>query len=1061
MSGRASILIAVTIVLAGSASAEQDAAAIDPAQIRQIMAGVGMASPAGEEQAFPDFAEVTKGMKSFPGLFTLWYYPPDAKDKDQEKLLAQVPVNLLGEQIMLSTSYSGGGFFTGFPLDERVVKWVLRDRTLLLIQPETGYVVDESKEVSDVVRRTYPERIRAAVPVVTKSPAGDPVIDLGPLLKSDFADISWMNFGPFLPFGAGPGRIEPQLSQWRSRKSFELNVEIGVELAVSRRSPPGSFDKKMVHYSFWRLPKSDYQPRLADDRIGYFLTTNVDWSKPVGERELFNRYINRWHLVKRDPSLEVSEPRQPIIFYIEKTVPVRWRRAVRDGILEWNKAFERIGFANAVEVRQQTDDNEWKDLDPEDMRYSFIRWIVTGQGFAMGPSRANPFTGQIYDADIIFDDSMVRFYEQSAERYLPQSAMTMKLADPTLHEFTARFPQWLRPMRSWESASLRSESAPPQAVLDAARRRYEQQGHVCCDYARGMEHQLQFAGAVLGDQPAEVKERLLYEVIKEVVMHEVGHTLGLRHNFIASSVYSLEELNRRRTTGEPLTGSVMDYNPVFFTPNNPENGAFVTTTIGPYDEWAIEYGYRPFDGTYKPADKPTDQGTDQAAKPEQRAGVDGKPDGAGGGDLPEPADGKVISVAPAPDAVAEIPEIPQEVLAQLPPDARRKVESAQRTRGAGRRGGGGRPRAGDGAPAGAAFKAAPAGETAMLLDIARRATDPQLAYATDEDTTFLGPDPRTNRFDMGADPIEWANTRIELVDKRLANIMDWAVKDKESWRFLRPAFLTLLLERTFVLDYVGRYIGGQYFTRTHRGDLNAPAPFVLVEPARQRAALAFIEEHLFSDQAFRVPPELLNHLAPSRWWHDGASISFTMDFPIHDYIALAQWWNLFDRLFPEVLRRMHDAELKTAAPDKFTVAEYIETLQRGCWGDATAERVKAGKWSDAQPMLSSIRRSLQREYLGLVEPLVRTPPGQALAPDLHAMVQHALRQLSEQIAAALAAGPLDFASRAHLSTCKARIDRILSSELREYERPSMMMSPFGMTSGSAPAGAEWPPTAPY
>ena len=146
----------------------------------EIEAVMGVA----EARRLPKFEDVTKGMKSTPGLFTLWYYPPDIKDKDPEKLLCQIPERFLGEQFMLSTSISGGGFFTGFPLDERVVRWELQDRQLLLIEPQTRYVADSSKEVSDAVRRTYPDSIRVAVPLVTKSPAGDPVIDLGPLLKA-------------------------------------------------------------------------------------------------------------------------------------------------------------------------------------------------------------------------------------------------------------------------------------------------------------------------------------------------------------------------------------------------------------------------------------------------------------------------------------------------------------------------------------------------------------------------------------------------------------------------------------------------------------------------------------------------------------------------------------------------------------------------------------------------------------------------------------------------------------------------------------------------------------
>ena len=102
-----------------------------------------------------------------------------------------------------------------------------------------------------------------------------------------------------------------------------------------------------------------------------------------------------------------SKPKQPIVFWLENTIPVKYRDAVRDGALMWNKAFERIGFKDAIEVRQQPDDADW---DPADVRYSTIRWFTaTDAGFAIGPSRANPFTGEIYDADISFSEGMTRF----------------------------------------------------------------------------------------------------------------------------------------------------------------------------------------------------------------------------------------------------------------------------------------------------------------------------------------------------------------------------------------------------------------------------------------------------------------------------------------------------------------------------------------------------------------------------------------------------------------------------------------------------------------------------
>ena len=978
--------------------------------VAQITGGAAGETPTKKDKPFPDFKEVTKDMESDKGMFTLWFYPPSAKDKDKEKLLCQIPASQLGQKFMLSTSFSGGGFFTGFPLDERVVKWEMLDKQLVLVEPETRFVVDKSKEVADVVRRTYPDRIRVAVPIVTKSPGGDPLIDFGGLLKSNFADIAWMSRVSFLGQSGTGGGINQSLSKWTKKKTFPQNVEIGVELAVGSPSPPGSYTRKTVHFSFWALPKSDYKPRVADDRIGYFLTTNRDWAKPTDARDIFNRYIDRWHLAKRDPSLALCEPKQPIVFYIEKTVPVRFRRAVRDGILEWNKAFEKVGFLNAVEVRQQTDDNEWNDLDPEDMRYSFFRWIVTGAGFAMGPHRANPFTGQIYDADIIFDDSMVRYFEQSAQQMLPEAALAYKTRDPALQAFLEKCPQWKRPTQDWEHFAFGDQDE--EQLRQAMRQRMRRRGCDFCEYADGMKHQMALAKTALADVPQEVIDRFLYDTIKEVVTHEVGHTLGLRHNFKASTVYTVEEIKQRRATEEPTTGSVMDYNPILLFAEAATEGHFSTPTIGPYDYWAIEYGYRPYDQNYKSHKKDAEK--DEEKEKESEEGAPGE----------EPEEEHVTEVkAPA---GFDLSQIPQELLDQMPEEIKAKLAEA-----------GAAGPAGDEVPTPKPSGAAPAtpvkGEEGMLRDIASRSCEPLLAYATDYDTTSFGPDPRANRFDMGSDPIDWATTRMELVDKRMENILEWAVKDQESWYHLRQAFQTLMFERMIVLDYVGRYIGGQYFNYAHRGETESPAPFVLVEPERQRRALTFIDDQIFGDKFFKFSPELLNHLAPPRWWHEGTSVSFSMDYPIHRLVSVFQWWSLFDRLFPNTLRRIHDAEMKTNAADKFTLAEYLETLQDSCWKDATdLQRLSKKKWTNSSPYLSDVRRSLQREYLGLMEPLVRWKPGFNLSPDIHAMLKYSLRQLSEELEAVTETGKADFASQAHLVACKSRIDRMLAPELKEY-----------------------------
>jgi len=946
MSRRKSLIVAVLILGWIQAQAQQPSPQTTEQAAKQPAA-------AKSEQEYPDFKEVTKDMEEHKGLFTLWYYPEDTKGKDKEKLLCQIPSSFLGQMFMLSTSFSGGGFYTGFPLDERVVKWEELGKTLLLIQPETRFVIDEKSTVSDVVRRTYPDRIRAMVPIVTKSPGGDPVIELGPLLKSDFADIGWTR--DLLAGGQRTGSIKSELSKWIKKKTFPSNVEICVELAVSAPSPPGSYEKKLVHYSFWELKKTDYKPRKGDDRVGYFLTANRDWTKPVDERDIFNRYIDRWHLEKRDSTLELCEPIKPIVFYIEKTVPVRFRRAIRDGILEWNKAYEKIGFLNAIQVRQQTEDNEWKDLDPEDMRYSFFRWIVTGSGFAMGPHRANPFTGEIYDADIIFDDSMVRYYQQDIEEMLPSTAMEKKMNNSILRDFLTEFPQFKRPSQDWISSNEQNEKKLREAIQ---KRMWEKRYH-CCDYMEGMKHQMAFAGAILAGKPKEVVERFLYDVVKEVACHEVGHTLGLRHNFAASYVYSLEEIKKRRKTDLPTVGSIMDYNPVLFFKESALEGHFITPTIGPYDDWAIEYGYRPFDEKYL-----------------------------------------------------------QKVLKDQPKTA----------------------------DANDSYLGSLSGEEKMLQVIARRAAEPELLYATDEDTMGIySPDPRSNRFDMGSDPFEWAKSRIDLVNERVNEILKWGSKDGESWYHARRSFERLLYEKATVLDYVGRFPGGQYFHRSHRNDPNAHVPFKVVDSKLQREALNFVAENLFNDAFFTFSPEILNHLAPSRWWHEGTTfnLSFvTMDFPIHEYIATMQWWHLYDRLFPFTLRRIYDAELKTSDPQKLTVAEYLQTIQNACWKPTFDNASKDQKWTDASPLVSDIRRSLQREYLGLMEPLVRISPGRVLQPDLHAMVCHNLEELGRSIDEVLKKPDLDFASTAHLRTCKSRIDRMLKAELQEWSSPVTSLNFF-------------------
>ena len=548
----------------------------------------------GDPPAFPDFNAVVKDMQATDGLLKLYRYKPDDATKDHTRLLAVIPKAQLGQDLLLATSISRGTM-AGFQWNNFLVRFEQVGRQVLINVPDTRYVQTPGKPVTDSVIRTYRPTFLAAMPIVTMTPQGDPVVDLGPMLMGRTIPL------PGATLGAEPRR---DLSKYTKVKVFPENVLIDVDLALATRT--GSGQTIGISYAFRKLPDlNSYQPRVADERVGYFTTVRQDWNIKHSERENLVRYVNRWPLEKKDPTLDVSPPKKPIVFIVEKTVPLQWRKYVVEGIAEWNKAFEKVGIQDAIVIHQQTDDNEFADIDPEDARYNFIRWIVTGNAFAMGPSRADPRTGQILDADIIFDDSMLRYYVQDFDLHSPGAISA--IAGPELTKFLRENPSFLPAGHTldnradvtrdrWMQAAqaglaVESDDAPVSNMPSAVR------AHARCNYADGLRHQLAMMNLAITATASgkKIPDRFIGEAIREVIAHEVGHTLGLRHNFKASSWLSLEEVKRRRdTSDEPTVASVMDYNPLlFFAGDDPEKVRhFITPCIGPYDYWVIEYGYK-------------------------------------------------------------------------------------------------------------------------------------------------------------------------------------------------------------------------------------------------------------------------------------------------------------------------------------------------------------------------------------------------------------------------------------------------------------------------------------
>src|SRR5947207_11849239 len=538
------------------------------------------APPAPGEFRFPEFATVVKDMQATTGLFTIYKYKSDDPTKDQTKLYCQIPRSLLKQDLLLATSFSRGEN-AGFQGADYLVRFEMVGRRVMISVPDVRFVQTPGQPVTDAVSRTYTAGFLATMPIVPLAPGGDPVVDLGAVLTG--TEIAGMR----MP-------VRRDLCEFTKVKVFPDNALIDVDMAMSGGGGGGS--SIGVSYAFRRLPSmADYKPRIADERVGYFTTVRQDWNIKHNEKENILRYVNRWDLKKKDPSLDLSPPEKPIVFVIEKTVPLQWRKYVADGIADWNKAYERQGIVGAIVVQQQTEDNEFANVDPEDARYNFIRWIVTGRAFAMGPHRADPRTGQILDADIIFDDSMLRYRFNEFEVFGPGPVAAMM--GPELTDFLTENPQFIPAGQTLDQVKAAAKQTRGEMLHDAPANGHGLAHQDACNYAAGLKHQLSMldAAAAAVAPGKKIPDRLIGEAIKHVVTHEVGHTLGLRHNFKSSAWLGLEELKRRRdNTDDALIASVMDYAPLlFFAGDEPGKVHHIASpTVGPYDLWAIEYGYK-------------------------------------------------------------------------------------------------------------------------------------------------------------------------------------------------------------------------------------------------------------------------------------------------------------------------------------------------------------------------------------------------------------------------------------------------------------------------------------
>ena len=571
---------AATDPQAANGQAPRDAApgASRPAPNTGAVAAAAAAAAQAAQSSKP-FADVVKDARESKGLFTLW-------QKDDKVYIELEPDQLDKPYFFKSAINQGIGearIFGGamnYPFGvAQVVTFHKHGQNVQLIAKNVKYTAKAGTPEARAVAAGFSDSLLAVAPIAAQPhpERKSLLIDANALLLADLpgaASVLERTYRQPYSFDSRNSSIGTTRTE-----ADNVTLEVSAHYALSRLvlpppppataglpSPPITLpDVRSMfigyHYSLSKLPDVPMHARPADERVGYFTTEVLDFTSDL-QRVPVQRYANRWRLEKKDPAAELSEPRQPIVFWLDRNIPVRYREPIRQGILEWNKAFERIGFKDAIRVEIQPEN---ADFDTSDIHHASVRWQTvakTSYG-AIGPSVVDPRTGEILDADIGIDANNVRVVRNLRHEYLPPSKDAFAELAKAQAEATSRANAQM--VCTYDDAAT-EEAAFGLSLLEAR-------------------------GDISPDSPDV--DRFVDLFLKSVTMHEVGHTLGLRHNFRASTVYTdlqLEDADFTAKNG--ISGSVMEYNPWNLAVKGERQGEYQMSTLGPYDYWAIEYAYK-------------------------------------------------------------------------------------------------------------------------------------------------------------------------------------------------------------------------------------------------------------------------------------------------------------------------------------------------------------------------------------------------------------------------------------------------------------------------------------
>ncbi|MBL8048540.1 MAG: zinc-dependent metalloprotease [Chthonomonas sp.] len=353
------------------------------------------------------YSKAVKDYKADDGMFKVW--------RKDETLLFEIPKDKMGRAYLWVGELKGtaGGGYSGSAAFEQLVSWEVRGDKVLLrskvvnIKSRPGTPLELGTKISNL------DPIIATFDIKATSPSGAVVIDASRLFKQSPPEFSFAG-------ATGGGGMDGSRSFLDRALSFPENINVEVLATFAGGGGGGGsnpFSRAVarpsstyvLHHSIVLLPEKPMMGRIADSRVGYFTNSFTDYDAPNTQGVRQYEYITRYRLEKKDPKAAMSEPVKPIVYYLAPEIPTEWREACRQGVQDWNVAFEAAGFKNAVICKDAPNDPEWT---PEDARYSVIRWAALPIANAMGPSVTDPRSGEILNAHIIMWHDILKLQQE-------------------------------------------------------------------------------------------------------------------------------------------------------------------------------------------------------------------------------------------------------------------------------------------------------------------------------------------------------------------------------------------------------------------------------------------------------------------------------------------------------------------------------------------------------------------------------------------------------------------------------------------------------------------------